>query len=120
MKLGLLTAAFPGRTLEEVASWAVNNGFEMLEIACWPMGRAERRYAGVTTIDVDTLTPQKAKSIRSMLEGYNLPISSLGYYPNPLHPDLDHRTSGHRSLEEGHPGRTTPRGAGGGHVCWQG
>lgn len=92
MKLGLLTAAFPGRTLEEVASWAVNNGFEMLEIACWPMGRAERRYAGVTTIDVDSLTSQKAKSIRSMLSGYNLPISSLGYYPNPLHPDLDHRT----------------------------
>jgi sugar phosphate isomerase/epimerase len=91
MKLGLLTAAFPGKSLEEVASWASTNGFEMLEIACWPVGKARRRYAGVTTIDVDSLTPAKAKSIRTMLAGYNLPISSLGYYPNPLHPDQEHR-----------------------------
>ena len=91
MKLGLLTAAFPGKTIEEVASWAHANGFEMLEIACWPVGRADRRYSGVTTVDVASLTPTKAKTILSMLSGYNLPISSLGYYPNPLHPDPDHR-----------------------------
>jgi sugar phosphate isomerase/epimerase len=92
MKLGLLTAAFPGKTLEEVAIWAAANDFEMLEIACWPVGRAERRYAGVTTIDVASLTPQKVKDIHGLLEKYNQPISSLGYYPNPLHPDADHRT----------------------------
>ncbi len=92
MKLGLLTAAFPGKSLEEVAAWAAANGFEMLEIACWPLGRAERRYAGVTTIDVASLTPAKVKEIHGLLEKYNLPISSLGYYPNPLHPDPDHRT----------------------------
>jgi sugar phosphate isomerase/epimerase len=92
MKLGLLTAAFPGKSLEEVAAWAAANGFEMLEIACWPVGRAERRYAGVTTIDVASLTPAKVKEIHGLLEKYNLPISSLGYYPNPLHPDPDHRT----------------------------
>jgi len=92
MKLGLLTAAFPGKSLEEVASWSHANGFEMLEIACWPMGRASRRYAGVTTIDVDELTPASARDILSMLDGFNLPISSLAYYPNPLHPDAEHRT----------------------------
>jgi sugar phosphate isomerase/epimerase len=92
MKLGLLTAAFPGKSLEEVAAWAAANGFEMLEIACWPLGRAERRYAGVTTIDVASLTPAKVKEIHGLLEKYNLPISSLGYYPNPLHPDPEHRT----------------------------
>jgi sugar phosphate isomerase/epimerase len=91
MKLGLLTAAFPGKSLEEVATWSAANGFEMLEIACWPVGRAERRYAGVTTIDVASLTPVKVKEIHSLLEKYNLPISSLGYYPNPLHSDPDHR-----------------------------
>jgi sugar phosphate isomerase/epimerase len=37
------------------------------------------------------LDKSKAKEIRKMLDGYNLPISSLGYYPNPLHPDADHR-----------------------------
>jgi len=92
MKLGLLTAAFPGQSLEQVAKWAAENQFEMLEIACWPVGKAHRRYAGVTTIDVNTLTAEKAKEIRNFLASYHLPISSLGYYPNPLHPDPEHRT----------------------------
>jgi hypothetical protein len=52
MKLGLMTAALPALSLEQVAAWASENGFEMLEIACWPPGKAERRYAGVTHIDV--------------------------------------------------------------------
>ena len=56
MKLGLLTAAFPDLTLDEVAEWAAANGFETLEIACWPAAGGERRrYAGVTHIDVDAL-----------------------------------------------------------------
>lgn len=91
MKLGLLTAAFAGKSLEEVAVWAHANGFEMLELACWPLGKASRRYAGVTTLDVEDLTPAKAKAALDLLEKYNLPISSLAYYPNPLHPDPDHR-----------------------------
>jgi sugar phosphate isomerase/epimerase len=33
MKLGLLTAAFPTLTLDEVADWAAANGFERLEVA---------------------------------------------------------------------------------------
>jgi sugar phosphate isomerase/epimerase len=87
MKLGLMSAAFPNMSLEELAAWASQNGFEMLEIACWPLGKAERRYAGVTHIDVTELTATKARDILSILEKYNLEISSLGYYPNPLHPD---------------------------------
>jgi hypothetical protein len=51
MKLGLLTAAFPSLSLAEVADWAAANGFEALEIACWPAAGAERRrYAGVSHI----------------------------------------------------------------------
>ena len=30
MKLGLLTAAFPDLTLEQVAEWAASEGYEML------------------------------------------------------------------------------------------
>jgi sugar phosphate isomerase/epimerase len=88
MKLGLFTAAFPGKSLEEVAGWAAGNGFEALEIACWPVGKADRRYAGVTTIEVADLSTEKALDI---LKKHNLTLSSLGYYPNPLHPDPDHR-----------------------------
>jgi sugar phosphate isomerase/epimerase len=91
MKLGLMTAAFPGQSLEQVASWASGNGFQMLELACWPVGKADRRYAGVTTIDVSDLNAGGAKDILSTMQKYGLEISSLGYYPNPLHPDPEHR-----------------------------
>ncbi len=91
MKLGFFTAALPGNTLEEAAKWGAESGFQAIEIACWPLEKASRRYAGVTHIDVAALDKNRAKEIRSMLDGYNLTISSLGYYPNPLHPETDHR-----------------------------
>jgi len=89
VKLGLLTAAFPDLTLEEVAGWAAGEGFEALEIACWPAGGGERRrYAGVTHIDVDDFDPD---AVRELMDRYGLTISSLAYYPNNLHPDDAHR-----------------------------
>ncbi len=71
--------------------WASQNRFGMLEIACWPTGRSERRYAGVTHIDVATLDKAGAQEINNMIERNGLQISSLGYYPNPLHPDPEQR-----------------------------
>lgn len=91
MKLGFLTAALPDNTLEQAAKWGAENGFEAIEIACWPFEKAARRYAGVTHIDVSTLDKNKAKEIRLMLDGYGLTVSSLAYYPNPLHPEAEHR-----------------------------
>jgi sugar phosphate isomerase/epimerase len=91
MKLGFFTAALPNNTLEQAAKWGAENGFQAIEIACWPHEKATRRYAGVTHIDVNDLDKAKAKEIRNMLDGYGLPISSLGYYPNPLHPEEEHR-----------------------------
>ncbi len=91
MKLGFLTAALPGNTLEQAAKWGAESGFQAIEIACWPFEKAARRYAGVTHIDVTTLDKTKAKDIRKMLDGYGLTVSSLAYYPNPLHPDAEHR-----------------------------
>jgi sugar phosphate isomerase/epimerase len=91
MKLGFFTAALPGSTLEQAARWGAESGFQAIEIACWPLAKAARRYAGVTHIDVTTLDKAGARDIRAMLDGYGLTISSLGYYPNPLHPEADHR-----------------------------
>jgi sugar phosphate isomerase/epimerase len=91
MKLGFFTAALPGNTLEEAARWGAESGFQAIEIACWPLEKATRRYAGVTHIDVANLDQSKAGEILKMLARYGLTISSLGYYPNPLHPDPDHR-----------------------------
>jgi len=85
VKLGLLTAAFGGLTLEEVAEWSAANGFEALEVACWPAAGGERRrYAGVSHIDVDALDPG---AVRDVLDRHGLEISALAYYPNNLHPD---------------------------------
>ena len=92
MKIGVMSAAFPNMSLEDLATWAADSGFEMLELACWPAGEGkDRKYGGVVHIDVDALTPGKASEINGMLEEKGLEISSLGYYPNPLHPDLEHR-----------------------------
>ena len=89
MKLGLLTAAFPRLTLDEVAAWAAANGFQTLEVACWPSGGGERRrYAGVTHIDVDALDPD---AVHGTFDRHGLAISALAYYPNNLHPDDAHR-----------------------------
>lgn len=91
MKLGLMTAAFPDKSLKEVAEWASITGFEMLELACWPVGKATRRYAGVTTLDVNGFGQKESDETKRVMEENGLEISSLGYYPNPLHPDPDHR-----------------------------
>ena len=64
MKLGLLTAAFPDLTLEEIAIWAHGNGFAALEIACWPSSGSEhRRYAGVAHIDVHDFNPKAVRKL---------------------------------------------------------
>jgi len=92
MKLGLLTAPFPQTPLMEVADWAAANGFEALEICCWPPSEgAQRRYAGICHIDVTDLSAARGGEIVDELAGKGLSISGLGYYPNPLHPDPDHR-----------------------------
>jgi sugar phosphate isomerase/epimerase len=92
MKLGLLTAAFPDTPLTEVADWSAANGFAMLEVACWPTGEgATRRYGGVAHIDVDDLPDARAKELVDDLAQRGIEISGLGYYPNPLHPDPEHR-----------------------------
>jgi len=89
MKLGLLTAAFPDLSLEQVAEWAAAAGFETLEVACWPSsGGRRRRYAGVSHIDVDSFDPD---AVRGIMQRHALEISALAYYPNNLHPDDAHR-----------------------------
>lgn len=92
MKLGFLTVPFGHWSLEDVARWAKNNGFDALEVACWPAGSDDaRRYAGVTHINVESLDAARARDIRAMLDDIGIEISGLGYYPNNLHPDPSHR-----------------------------
>ena len=87
MKLGFVSAILPELSFEEVVSFAASEGFSCVELMCWPHGKAERRYAGVTHVDVDALSAAEATRLRRVLEEKKVSISGLGYYPNPLDPD---------------------------------
>jgi sugar phosphate isomerase/epimerase len=92
MRLGLLTAPFDTTPLDDVADWTAANGFESIEIACWPPSSGDaRRYAGTSHIDVTSLTKTGADEIVGRMRERGLVISGLGYYPNPLNPDPAHR-----------------------------
>jgi sugar phosphate isomerase/epimerase len=88
MRLGFLTAPFPETPLIDVAAWAAEADFDILEIACWPRSTGPaRRYAGTSHIDVANLSDEQAREIVDEIASKGLAISGLGYYPNPLHPD---------------------------------
>jgi len=86
MKLGFVSAIVPELSLEQVLALARDEGFACVEIMCWPVGKAERKYAGVTHINVTRLTQSQADDINALGENYGVGISALGYYPNPLDP----------------------------------
>jgi sugar phosphate isomerase/epimerase len=85
--LGFVSAILGDLSLEEVVRFARDNAFDAVEVMCWPKGKAERRYAGVTHIDVTGLDEDSATRINRLFEDAGLAISGLGYYPNPLAPD---------------------------------
>jgi sugar phosphate isomerase/epimerase len=91
MKLGLITSILDGMTLEEVIEFAAKQGLKCLEVACWPAGGAQRRYAGVSHIDAENLTEEKAAGIKNLCQEKGVEISSLAYYPNTMDPDLKKR-----------------------------
>jgi sugar phosphate isomerase/epimerase len=87
MQLGFASAILPDLKLEQVLTTASQIGYDCIELMCWPVGRAERRYAGVTHIDVQQLDQQTATEIQQQFQQAGVSISGLGYYPNPLAAD---------------------------------
>ncbi|MBK9124139.1 MAG: sugar phosphate isomerase/epimerase [Chloroflexi bacterium] len=92
MKLGFVTAILPDLSFEDVLKFAADHGFGCVEVMCWPVGEAERRYAGVTHIDVTNFGPAEAANVKALMAKYGVSISGLGYYPNPLVADPAERT----------------------------
>lgn len=91
MKLGFVSAILADLSFEEVIDFASQKGFSCVEVLCWPLGKAERRYAGVTHIDISELSDEKIAHIHKYLKNKGVEISALGYYPNPLDPDPQKR-----------------------------
>ena len=94
-QFGLLTAILDGWTYEEAVDIAAGQGFQCLEVACWPAGKAERRYAGVSHIDAERVLEDDAyaKHVTDYIAGKGMHISSLAYYPNTMDPDTAKRTA---------------------------
>lgn len=92
MSLGLVSAILPGKTFEEVIDYAAQVGFQCVEVCCWPKGKAARRYAGITHIDVTDITDEKIAYYKDYATQKGITISSLGYYPNPLDKDEEARS----------------------------
>lgn len=93
MQLGFVSAILPDQSLEEVFGFAQQEGFDCVELMCWPPGKADRRYAGVTHLDVTQLDEAGIEAIRALVAKTGVQISGLGYYPNPLDANAEHRAA---------------------------
>jgi len=87
MKLGFVTAILPELNLDQVLEYAAAERFGCIEVMCWPVGKAERKFAGVTHIDVAGFTRTRADDVNALCARHGVSLSALGYYPNPLDPD---------------------------------
>ena len=91
MKMGLVSAILDGWNFEEMIDAVADAGFSCVEVACWPQGKGERRYGGVSHIDVEDLTDEKAAYIPDHCAKKGVQISSLAFYPNTMDGDEEKR-----------------------------
>ena len=89
MKLGFVSAILPELSLEQVLRFAKAEGFACVEAMCWPVGKADRKYAGVTHVDVTSFTQAQADDVNALCVKHGIVLSALGYYPNPLDPNRE-------------------------------
>ena len=87
MKIGLVSAILADYGFEKMVDTVSELGFDCVEVACWPCGKAERRYAGVSHIDVDELDEARRDYILDYCAQRKVEISSLAFYPNTLDGD---------------------------------
>lgn len=87
LDLGFVSAILAEKSLEEVLLFAARHGFSCVELMCWPQGKALRRYAGVTHLDLYKLDADQLSHVNALLEQTGVYVSGLGYYPNPMDPD---------------------------------
>lgn len=101
MKLGFVSAILDNSSFEEMIDLAAGLGFQCVEAACWPTGKAERRYAGVSHIDAERVLSDDtyAAHLVQYAKDKNIEISSLAYYPNTMDGNLQKRASAAEHLK---------------------
>ncbi|MGD0537353.1 MAG: sugar phosphate isomerase/epimerase family protein [Verrucomicrobiota bacterium] len=87
MKLGFVTAILPELNLNQILAFAAAERLACVEVMCWPVGKAERKYAGITHLNVTGFTQAQADDVSALCAKHGVSLSGLGYYPNPLDPD---------------------------------
>lgn len=100
MKLGFVSAIVPEMTFEQVVDFASEQGFACVEMMCWPKGKAERRYGGVTHINMDNFDAGMAAYVGDYCRAKSVELSAVSYYPNNMDPDLERRTFFHEHLKK--------------------
>ena len=76
--LGIQSAILGDLSFDEVVEFASENGLACVEMMCWPEGNANRKFAGVTHIDVASLDDNEIRHIKTVLREKNVFISGLG------------------------------------------
>ncbi|MCA9030635.1 MAG: sugar phosphate isomerase/epimerase, partial [Planctomycetaceae bacterium] len=89
MQLGFCSAILPEQSLSQVLLFAADAGYDCVELMCWPPSKADRRYAGITHIDVTEFNEEKAAQVNELATESGVAISGLGYYPNALTPNQE-------------------------------
>lgn len=102
MYLGLVSAIADTMDYEEMIDLVAGSGLECVEVACWPVGKAERRYAGVSHIDAGRVLEEDAYAshITEYAAEKKVKISSLAYYPNTMDADLEKRATAVEHLKK--------------------
>lgn len=84
IQLGFVSAILPELNLRQVLELAAEIGYACVEVMCWPPSKAERRYAGVTHLDLTRFDESTVGEVKSLVASTGVAISSIGYYPNCL------------------------------------
>ncbi|MEM9185410.1 MAG: sugar phosphate isomerase/epimerase [Planctomycetota bacterium] len=84
MQLGFVSALFGDLPLDEVLAIAAAEGYDCVEVMCWPPGGPDRKYGGVCHLDVSDFTPAMADDVLALVDRHGVAISALGYYSVPL------------------------------------
>ena len=87
MQLGFVSAIFGDLSFEEVLRHAAELGYDCVEVMCWPPGGPDRKYGGVTHLDVSDFTQIQSDDTQALCEKQGVAISALGYYSDPLSAD---------------------------------
>lgn len=89
IQLGFASAILPDLSLSQVMQFAAEVGYQCVEVMCWPPSKAERRYAGITHIDLTRFDDAALREVQTIVADTGVAISSLGYYPNCLSANAD-------------------------------